>query len=135
MTKNEQKVKLFYKRFKDSKFYYRIMVLVILVNILIMPSHMNPIIMSAPELLVFASPYISFMMMLIVFALYKSKILYITTILLTALNLIIPYVALMMFTVTDEEIRKGSIILGSWIIFFIINICIGIYTYKFKNET
>lgn len=141
-TKIEQKLKSFYKWFKKSKLYYGIIVLVILVNILILPVYgfksdfepiMNPIIMSAPDLLIFASPYISLVLMLIAFALYKNKILYIATILLTILNTIVPYVAVIMGSVTDKEIGRIPVILLSWVVFFIIDICIAVYTYKFKK--
>ena len=77
-----------------------------------------------------AGPYIALVLMLLIFALYKSVILYILAMLYFGLCSVISFIGIGMGSTKGEEVIYFFIPI---VIFLLINITIAIYSYKYKK--
>ena len=78
-----------------------------------------------------AGPYIMLILMAIVFCLYKNIYLYLFHIILFGFSSLISFIGIAM---GSEEGTEVLVFFYPIIIFLIINICIAIFTYKYKKE-
>ena len=77
-----------------------------------------------------AGPYIALVLMLLIFALYKSVILYILAMLYFGLCSVISFIGIGMGSTKGEEVIYFFIPI---VILLLINITIAIYSYKYKK--
>lgn len=126
--KIERKLKTFYTWFGKSRLYYGIMVLIIFAGVLFYPA--------SPAFSLFnyghfiAGPIIALMLMLVVFILYRNIFLYLAVILYTVVSILLTFIGAAMGVRTWWDLIAFFLPI---IIVIIINICIAIWTYKYKK--
>ncbi|RVU55496.1 hypothetical protein [Anaerosphaera multitolerans] len=126
--KTENKIRKFYLIFKQSGFYYGILIAVVFLGLLLFPTGeiIQLIFPSGPFIV---GPYIMLILMLIAFSLYKYITLYLYVLVLFIINTLISFIGVAMGSRDGIEVLIFFLPIA---IFLIINIFIAVLTYKYK---
>ncbi len=129
-NKMEQKMETFYKWFKQSKLYYLTIFLVIFLGILFIPTgrFIADMFDGGPFI---AGPYITLILMFIVFTLYTNIYLYLFSIALFIFSSLVSFVGIAMGSIKGSEVLIFFLPIA---IFLIINVYIATFTYKYKKR-
>ncbi|WP_062552210.1 hypothetical protein [Peptoniphilus phoceensis] len=126
--KREDRLKNFYLKFKQSRLYYGVMILIILLGLLFFPTG-NIIFEVFSKGPFIAGPYIMLTLMFFAFAFYKNIYLYLFVIGLFIISSFISFVGVAMGSTNGDELLLFFLPI---VILLVINICIALFTYKYK---
>lgn len=126
--KREDRLKKFYLKFKQSKLYYGVMILIILLGVLFFPTR-NIIFEVFSKGPFIAGPYIMLTLMFFAFAFYKNIYLYLFVIGLFIISSFISFVGIAMGSTNGDELLLFFLPI---VILLVINICVALFTYKYK---
>lgn len=129
-NKMEQEMETFYKWFKQSKLYHLTIFLVIFLGILFIPTgrFIADMFDGGPFI---AGPYITLLLMFIVFTLYTNIYLYLFSIALFIFSSLVSFVGIAMGSIKGSEVLIFFLPIA---IFLIINVYIATFTYKYKKR-
>lgn len=126
--KLEDELKNFYSKFTQSKLYYTVMILIVLLGLLFFPAGriIFEVFSKGPFI---AGPYIALTLMFFAFALYKKIYLYLFVIGLFIISSLISFVGIAMGSTNGYELLFYFLPI---VIFLVINIFVALFTYKYK---
>ena len=126
--KREEIIKNFYLKFKQSGLYYTGMILIIFLGLLFFPTG-NIIFEVFSKGPFIAGPYIVLTLMFFTFAFYKNIYLYLFVTGLFIISLLISFVGIAMGSTNGYEVLVFFLPIG---ILLVINICVALFTYRYK---
>lgn len=128
ILKREDRLKKFYLKFKQSKLYYVVMILIVLLGVLFFPTGdiIFEVFSNGPFI---AGPYIMLTLMFFAFAFYKKIFLYLFVIGLFIISSLISFVGIAMGSTNGYELLFYFLPI---VVLLAINICVALFTYKYK---
>ena len=126
--KREESLKNFYLKFKHSKLYYAVMILIVFLGVLFFPTG-NVIFEVFPNGPFIAGPYIMLSLMFFTFAFYKNIFLYLFVIGVFVISSLISFIGVGMGSTDGNQVLFFFLPI---LILLAINIYVALFTYKYK---